>query len=849
MWKPTEPWNGGAGVPSIEYSYFVDPATASSVTTKVLQTLSPVNYLTSVSIVDGLGRSREEHSTSPAGGQRIVAATWYDSAGRVARQSQPTAVGGTPGAGLATNYGSSLGAEQRLTYDSLGRVTSDQTFAGGVYQFQTLTGYNGGRSVTTPPVGGQTASHTDNFGRTDKVEEIDRLCCSTDTSVVIRPNGEKVIFGVSHDGSIQYRSMLPGQSWGEWLSLGNTDTIPFTAVSATVFPDGRIGVVTAKGNPGWVDYREETSPGNWSGWTGLGCCYTDVSVTVNAQNEPWIFARGTDGYVWDNSRNGGWSGWLRSVGGSNNIYGLAATRHIDGRVSMAVSTSDIHVVWVNKQLCRSCGFSGFQPALTEWAGDIDLEATAEGGLYLSTVSVNGVLWEAWETPGSGWSGWSQIGSSGQTKVATARTTDNRFWSVTNDGTARLSETTRGIPGLLPSCCLVDNASVIRANGDRAIFGITPGGALIYKTHTAATGAWSSWIDLGNNDPATASNVKVAAVVRDDQTIAVATLKSNGNIIYRHEFSPGGSWQWWQWVSSGCCAVQDVTLANRPGGGLVAFVVHTDNRVYEAHTSGPGGGAWSGWVSAGTGANIQAVSATNYPDGRATVAVLTNDIHAVWVAKESCAGCGLGGFSNATGGSVDDISLSMHNSNVLYVAATNGDSLYNAWENSPGSWDPGPWGSGWHPLYGSGHARISTVRTSAFQLVSYTNDTVGSLWVLDQAYPGGPFGGAYQFWVPGGGSVDVTPMQTTKTTSYGYSVRDELVSITDMDGVPTSATFDWMGRRLSLSDPDQGPSSMVYDAAGNVVSSTDPRGVVVMSTFDGLGRRRSQSVGGVLVAEW
>src|SRR5205823_6006282 len=42
-----------------------------------------------------------------------------------------------------------------------------------------------------------------------------------------------------------------------------------------------------------------------------------------------------------------------------------------------------------------------------------------------------------------------------------------------------------------------------------------------------------------------------------------------------------------------------------------------------------------------------------------------------------------------------------------------------------------------------------------------------------------------------------------TTTYGYSVADQLTAVTDAAGNPTSITYDTLGRKLSMSDPDMG----------------------------------------------
>jgi len=76
---------------------------------------------------------------------------------------------------------------------------------------------------------------------------------------------------------------------------------------------------------------------------------------------------------------------------------------------------------------------------------------------------------------------------------------------------------------------------------------------------------------------------------------------------------------------------------------------------------------------------------------------------------------------------------------------------------------------------------------------------------------------------------------TYSTRYVYNPRDELTRITDHQGNVFSFTFDSLGRKTLLDDPDLGVWSYAYDAVGNLVSQTDGRGVIVNFNYDELNR--------------
>jgi len=81
---------------------------------------------------------------------------------------------------------------------------------------------------------------------------------------------------------------------------------------------------------------------------------------------------------------------------------------------------------------------------------------------------------------------------------------------------------------------------------------------------------------------------------------------------------------------------------------------------------------------------------------------------------------------------------------------------------------------------------------------------------------------------------------TYTTTYQYDPLNHLVQVTDHAGHLTRLTYDSLGRKLSMVDPDMGPWSYTYDAVDNLATQTDARGVVTTFTYDVLNRLKSKS---------
>ncbi len=74
-----------------------------------------------------------------------------------------------------------------------------------------------------------------------------------------------------------------------------------------------------------------------------------------------------------------------------------------------------------------------------------------------------------------------------------------------------------------------------------------------------------------------------------------------------------------------------------------------------------------------------------------------------------------------------------------------------------------------------------------------------------------------------------------TTTYGYDVSDRLTNTWDAAGNNTQLAYDWLGRKLTMDDPDMGAWAYGYDDNGNLKRQTDARNNSVCFDYDALNR--------------
>ncbi|MEW6028110.1 MAG: DNRLRE domain-containing protein [Chloroflexota bacterium] len=81
-----------------------------------------------------------------------------------------------------------------------------------------------------------------------------------------------------------------------------------------------------------------------------------------------------------------------------------------------------------------------------------------------------------------------------------------------------------------------------------------------------------------------------------------------------------------------------------------------------------------------------------------------------------------------------------------------------------------------------------------------------------------------------------------TTYYSYDIADRLKTTTDAQGNQTHISYDWLGRKTGMDDPDMGVWTYVYDPFGSLTSQTDARGTTLTFEYDALNRLTLKRVG-------
>ncbi|MCP4668998.1 MAG: hypothetical protein GY849_21895, partial [Deltaproteobacteria bacterium] len=78
------------------------------------------------------------------------------------------------------------------------------------------------------------------------------------------------------------------------------------------------------------------------------------------------------------------------------------------------------------------------------------------------------------------------------------------------------------------------------------------------------------------------------------------------------------------------------------------------------------------------------------------------------------------------------------------------------------------------------------------------------------------------------------------TTYAYNAAGDLLTVTDHHGNVTTMTYDTLGRKTAMDDPDMGQWQYTHDKNGNLLTQTDARGQVITLTYDALNRKTSKS---------
>lgn len=80
-----------------------------------------------------------------------------------------------------------------------------------------------------------------------------------------------------------------------------------------------------------------------------------------------------------------------------------------------------------------------------------------------------------------------------------------------------------------------------------------------------------------------------------------------------------------------------------------------------------------------------------------------------------------------------------------------------------------------------------------------------------------------------------PSGITNTTRYAYDLQGNLALVTDALTHTTVITYDLLGRKTAMADPDMGAWAYGYDAAGNLITQTDALARTLVMQYDALNR--------------
>ena len=78
------------------------------------------------------------------------------------------------------------------------------------------------------------------------------------------------------------------------------------------------------------------------------------------------------------------------------------------------------------------------------------------------------------------------------------------------------------------------------------------------------------------------------------------------------------------------------------------------------------------------------------------------------------------------------------------------------------------------------------------------------------------------------------------TNYTYDALDNLKTVTDALSNVTTINYDWLSRKISMTDPDMGGWSYTYDANSNLLTQTDAKSQIINFTYDALNRLTCKS---------
>jgi hypothetical protein len=272
-------------------------------------------------------------------------------------------------------------------------------------------------------------------------------------------------------------------------------------------------------------------------------------------------------------------------------------------------------------------------------------------------------------------------------------------------------------------------------------------------------AWtSSWTSLGGG---VSSNTDPTVIANDDGRLQAFVVGTNNQLYEKSQTVPGSS-SWTGWTSLGGVIKADTSpsVARNNDGRLQVFVVGTNNQLYEKSQTVPGSSPWTGWTSLGGGikADTSPAVARN-SDGRLQVFVVgtNNQLYyktqmsagsSTWSTSWTSLGGGLRASTDPTVIANDDGRLQ------AFVVGTN-NALYYKTQTAAGS---STWSSSWTSL--GGGLRASTdpavIANDDGRLQAFVVGTNNALYYKTQTAAGSSTWSSSWTSLGGGIKADTSP---------------------------------------------------------------------------------------------
>ncbi|WP_329260474.1 hypothetical protein OG223_41350 [Streptomyces sp. NBC_01478] len=378
--RGTSVWKNSRATTSLAnltYTYTLSNSSLSGVVTNVLNDNS--GYLTSVSIEDSLGRSRQTQTYTPQGG-RLIDDTLYDSRGWTAKQNtdywDSTT---TPTLAVDSVPDNQVADQDVYTYDGLGRQIYDTSEKNGSVVSTNTTVYSGDATTVIPPKGGITkTTRTDALGRTSELDEYTTaptlttpLNTATGSLYLTQGTTSATTYGYDGHGQQSTTTDAKNQVWTNTYDLAGevvSKTDPTAGSTSAMTYDGDGNLLQAQDSRGrYVSYTYDALDRKTGQYAAAAADQTAYTSTASPGNQ-------TAAWVYDNS-NTAITGMTYPVG-----HATTATSYSGGYAYVQ----------------QAMGFNVFGESLGE---ETIIPPAAQGTVLGKTwkithsyTSVNGLLW-------------------------------------------------------------------------------------------------------------------------------------------------------------------------------------------------------------------------------------------------------------------------------------------------------------------------------------------------------------------------------------------------------------------------------------------------------------------------